>query len=937
MDQKSDGRNIKTEEGFSPGMAKSGHARLFKIASIVIMFALSGFYLFFAWNKYQNESAAEAIMLVQSVESFVYPEDVAQLSGGADDLAKSEYSMIKRSLTRLAAVKKPINFAYLLGERNGEIVILLDSESPESPDYSPPGQVYPEADAAIWGTFASGKVVLTDPTSDRWGTWISALVPIKNPADGRVIAVLGLDYEASEWYAHLWKHMIPDIIIVTCLLVIFFVLLYTWEQNAVLRVLGKKLAYSEALYRNVFDQSPIGIAIVNDKDSASQSELGHPNINPMFEQIIGRKSHELKNINWPEITHPEDLKVELGKFEQFKNSQIDGYSMEKRLLRPDGSIVWTHIKVSQLLGIPDKHSMHLCLLEDISSRKATEESLKESERSKSVLLANLPGLAYRCNYDREWTMQYVSAGCQQLTGYAPESLLDNKALSFNDLIAPEYQDILSKEWVRILAKRLPFRHEYEIITANGEKKWVFELGEGVFDEHGQVIALEGIVVDISERKKYENFLVHNNEHDRWTGLLNRYYLENLLASDNLNESINKRALMSINMSATQALTKIYGFHYTQALLKKTADLLSLCCSDKYLLFHTFIDRFVFYLKDYKDKNELYEFCQTIEHVLETLLRPERVNAAIGVIEIEPGNKLDADLLLKKLLIASEKAFDMSDKQFGICFYDADMEAKIMREEDINRELSQIADNENNKNIFLLYQPILDLKSNKICAFEALARLKSEKFGMVPPLEFIPVAEKTKLIIPLGQRIIVESLRFLKILEKNGFDAINISINVSAIQLLQDDFVDNLLKTINKIGVSPDRIGLELTESIFSSEYEEINSILSRLREIGIHIAIDDFGTGYSSFARERELNIDCLKIDKHFIDKLLEIQPEEAITSDIISMAHKMGHYVVAEGVEYETQKQYLIAKGCDKIQGYLIGKPLAEEEAIELLGKDNQ
>ena len=749
--------------------------------------------------------------------------------------------------------------------------------------------------------------------------------------------MIGLDYSASEWYAHLWKHMIPDIIIVTCLLVIFFVLLYTWEQNAVLKSLGKKLAYSEALYRNVFDQSPIGIAIVNDKDSASQSELGHPNINPMFEQIIGRKSHELKNINWPEITHPEDLKVELGKFEQFKNSQIDGYSMEKRLLRPDGSIVWTHIKVSQLLGIPDKHSMYICLLEDISSRKATEESLKESERSKSVLLANLPGLAYRCNYDREWTMQYVSAGCFALTGYHPESLLYNNDISYNDLIAPDYRDTLWQEWKYVLAKRLPFRQEYEITTANGEKKWVFEMGEGVFDEHGQVIALEGIVVDISERKKYENILVHNNEHDRWTGLFNRYYLENLLASDNQKDNANKRAFVGINMSHTQALTKVYGFHYTRTLLQKTAEILSQYCTDNHLLFHTFIDRFVFYLQDYRDKNELYEFCQTIEHVLETLLRPERVNAAIGVIEIEPGNKLDADLLLKKLLIASEKAFDMSDKQFGICFYDADMEAKIMREEDIKRELAQIVDDENNKGIFLLYQPILDLKSNRICTFEALARLKSEKFGVVSPLEFIPIAEKTKLIIPLGQRIIVEALQFLKTLEKNGFDAINISINVSAIQLLQDDFVDNLLKTINKIGVSPDRIGLELTESIFSSEYEEINSILSRLREIGIHIAIDDFGTGYSSFARERELNIDCLKIDKHFIDKLLEIQPEEAITSDIISMAHKMGHYVVAEGVEYETQKQYLIAKGCDKIQGYLIGKPLAEEEAIELLGKYNQ
>ena len=534
-------------------------------------------------------------------------------------------------------------------------------------------------------------------------------------------------------------------------------------------------------------------------------------------------------------------------------------------------------------------------------------------------------------------MQYVSAGCFALTGYPPESLLYNKDLSYNDLIAPDYRDTLWQEWKYVLAKRLPFRQEYEITTANGEKKWVFEMGEGVFDEHGQVIALEGIVVDISERKKYENFLVHNNEHDRWTGLLNRYYLENLLTSDNLNESINKRALMSINMSATQALTKIYGFHYTQALLKKTADLLSLCCSDKYLLFHTFIDRFVFYLKDYKDEKELHEFCQNIEHILEPLLRSERMNAAIGVIEIEPGNKLEADLLLKKLLIASEKAFDMSDKHSGICFYDADMEAKIIREEDIKRELAKIAEDETNKGMFLLYQPIFDLKSNKISAFEALARLKSEELGLVSPFEFIPIAEKTKMIIPLGQRIIVESLRFLKTLEKNGFDAINISINVSAIQLLQEDFVDNLLKTIHEMQVSPDRIGLELTESIFSSDYEEINSILSRLRETGLHIAIDDFGTGYSSLARESELSIDCLKIDKYFIDKLLEIQPEQAVIRNIISMAHKMGHYVVAEGVEYETQKQYLLANDCDKIQGYLIGKPSDEQVAIELLEKYNQ
>ena len=937
MSQKLDGRNIKTEEVFAPCVAKSKHARIFKITSIVIMFALSAFYLFFAWNRYQNEAESEAIMLVKSLETVVYPEDIAQLSASADDLAKPEYFQLKRSLTRLAALKNPINFAYLLGERNGNIVIFLDSESPESNEYSPPGQIYTEADAAIWNTFVSDQVVLTEPTADRWGTWISALVPIKNPADGKVIAVLGLDYSASEWYAHLWKHMVPDVIIVTCLLMLFFVLLHTWEQNGVLRALGKKLAYNEALYRSVFNQAPVGIAIMNDKNFASQSELGSLNINPMFEKIIGRTGKALTSVQWTEITYPEDLNADLRSFAQFKNGEIDGYSMEKRFLKPDGSIVWVNMKVSQLLGIPDKHSMHICLLEDISLRKATEESLKESERSKSVLLANLPGLAYRCNYDREWTMQYVSAGCLALTGYLPENLLHNRDLSYNDLIAPDYRDTLWEEWKRVLAMRAPFKQEYEITTADGDKKWVLEMGEGVFDEHGQVIALEGIVVDISERKKYENFLVYNNMHDRWTGLLNRNYLENLLDCDTQEYHANKRAFVGLNMSHTQSLTKVYGFHYTRTLLKKAADLLSQYCTDKHLLFHTFADRFVFYLPDYKDKNELYAFCQTMEHVLETLLRPERVNAAIGVIEIASDNKLDADLLLKKLLIASEKAFDMSDKHFGICFYDADMEAKIIREEDIKREIAQIVDDENKQGIFLLYQPILDIKSNKIQAFETLARLKSEKFGLISPMEFIPIAEKTKLIIPLGQKIIMEALQFLQKLQMNGYATINISINVSAIELLQEDFVDNLLKIISEKLVTPERIGLELTESIFSSDYEEINNILRRLRKMGIHIAIDDFGTGYSSLARESELSIDCLKIDKYFIDKLLEIQPEQAVIKEIISMAHKMGHSVIAEGVEYETQKQYLLANNCDKIQGYLIGKPSDEEEAVKLLEKYNK
>lgn len=278
----------------------------------------------------------------------------------------------------------------------------------------------------------------------------------------------------------------------------------------------------------IFKQAPIGIAISYGKEPfmADNNEL--VSINLMFERITGRTNEELLKLGWAKITHPDDLEEDMNNYKKFQSGEIKSYSMEKRYIKPDGSIVWVHILVAPLtLSSKDKFN-HICLAQDISKRKEIEKALAESERSKSVLLSHLPGMAYRCNYDREWTMYFVSEGCFELTGYTPENLLYNKDLSFNSLIAPDYRDLLWKEWERTLAKRLPFKYEYEIITANGERKWVLEMGQGIYGEQGEVEALEGIILDISDRKEIENNLRHNHEHDRWTGLYNRNYLETLL-------------------------------------------------------------------------------------------------------------------------------------------------------------------------------------------------------------------------------------------------------------------------------------------------------------------------------------------------------------------------------------------------------------------------
>jgi EAL domain-containing protein (putative c-di-GMP-specific phosphodiesterase class I) len=269
---------------------------------------------------------------------------------------------------------------------------------------------------------------------------------------------------------------------------------------------------------------------------------------------------------------------------------------------------------------------------------------------------------------------------------------------------------------------------------------------------------------------------------------------------------------------------------------------------------------------------------------------------------------------------------------GSCFFDLSMERRLLREEQIERDLRACIQDQAVADVFLVFQPIIEVKTERIVGFEALARMKSLELGVVSPLEFIAVAEKTQLIVPLGRRITRQACQFLARLNQNGHSDLKVSINISAVQLLRDDFVSDLLLIIAETGVQAARIWIEITESIFADNYGIINDKLQILSEHGIQVAIDDFGTGYSSLARERELNVSCLKIDKYFIDKLSELEPEQALTGDIISMAHRLGHIVIAEGVELECQKAYLIEHACDLMQGYLFSRPLPADEAITRL-----
>ncbi len=569
------------------------------------------------------------------------------------------------------------------------------------------------------------------------------------------------------------------------------------------RALEKKLSEQVLTFDMVFEQAPIGIAISHNCFPKEYDDPSKIRINPMYQKITGRTKEELIKLGWAKITHPDDVAEELENFRKVESGELKEYSMEKRYIRPDGSVVWVNVTVYSLLPIGENKFNYICLVQDITERKQIE-------------------------FERK----YIS------------------------------------------------------------------------------------------------------EHDRWTGLYNREYLVSLLEKHAKTMQCSKKALICINLSMAELLTANYGYQYTQNMIKKAAEALSRFCSESCVLFYPSENRFVFYLFGYKQRSELDEFCGKVAQTLESLFVTDRITGGIGVLEFGGGQEEpEVDELLRKLLVASDKSVGLSEKNFQVCFYDKELEELVNRERDIGEALGRIAAGAPCEDeIYLEFQPVLDLRCGAVCGFEALARLRSQKLGLVSPKEFVPIAEKTKLIIPVGERVFEKAFLFLGKLKQRGFGDMHVSVNVSVIQLLSPGFTKNLFALIDKMGVDPRQICIEITESVFASDYEKINSIFDELRSSGLQIAIDDFGTGYSSLAREKELKVDCMKIDKIFIDKLLETDPHKAITGDIISMAHRLGQYVIAEGVEHKPQLSYLIEHGCDRVQGYLISRPLGEEKALEFL-----
>lgn len=555
------------------------------------------------------------------------------------------------------------------------------------------------------------------------------------------------------------------------------------------------------------------------------------------------------------------------------------------------------------------------------------ELLKESEE-KYRLVSEATNDAI---WDEKHGKRNFTERWYEITGYTSDEVSEME--DWMTLIHPDDIGMVREklEWHK--KNRNPYyRCEYRIKHKNGQYRWILSRAILIFDEQGEIARSAGSHTDITDLKTYQEQLAQLAFKDFLTDLPNRTSLFKDVERQFSGNPDAKVALMFIDMDNFKYINDTIGHLSGDELIAYAGRRLTALTDERSSVYRIGGDEFIVVINEYKDTEEIESFAQKIVESFGTPfeLSSSTINITVSIgIALYPLDGKDIDTLLKCADMAMYEA--KTNLRGRYVFYHRDMEQKVNERMMIENELRLALE----RNEFHLnYQPQIDMETGKICCLEALIRWNNNKLGYVSPLRFISIAEETHLINPIGDWVLENSCRFLKQLHEQGYTGIAMSVNVSIIQLLQQDFTGKLMEIIEKTGICPENLELEITESVIIESYEAIKDKLEDLMSRGITIALDDFGKGYSSLSYLTQIPIATLKIDKSFIDTIGTERFDMSLTSMIITIGRKLGLSVVAEGVESERQLEYLKQYKCHKAQGYYFSRPLSEEGIFEFLRK---
>lgn len=600
--------------------------------------------------------------------------------------------------------------------------------------------------------------------------------------------------------------------------------------------------------------------------------------------------------------------------------------------RKNGSCFWNELTINPVFNQQGELINFIGLQTDASDRKRAEAALRESEERYALAVQGANDGIW--DWNLKTNQVYFSSRWKAMLGYDDHEILDGVDEWFNRIHPQDQHWVKHRLHEHLSGLTSHFETEYRMLHRDGIYRWMLSRGLAVQDADGKMARVAGSQTDMTAWKQAEEKLVHDALHDTLTDLPNRVLLiERLRHAIQLAQRHNSLfAVLFIDLDRFKVINDSLGHMLGDQLLIAIAHRLAYCLRPTDTIARLGGDEFVILLEDVRDETGVTFIAERIHQELSLPFNLEGheifTAASIGIAY---GSKAYTrpEELLRDADTAMYRAKEQGRGRYEI--FNPGMHthavALLQLETDLRRALER-------QELRLHYQPIISLRTQQLVGFEALLRWQHPKRGMVSPVDFIPIAEETGLIVPIGHWVLHEACRQMQ-QWRQQFAEHKLTINVN---LSGKQFTPRLISGIRQIlaetGLPAPHLKLEITESVLMENAEAAIVTLSRLRESGIQLAIDDFGTGYSSLSYLHRFPIDTLKIDRSFISKI-DIDGEQlAIVRTIITLAWNLGMEVIAEGVETPKQLAQLKVLHCDQAQGYFFYKPVDATSAAQLINE---
>jgi diguanylate cyclase (GGDEF)-like protein/PAS domain S-box-containing protein len=524
---------------------------------------------------------------------------------------------------------------------------------------------------------------------------------------------------------------------------------------------------------------------------------------------------------------------------------------------------------------------------------------------------------------------------KSMLGYSETEISNNPEEWFSRVL-PKDLEILKNHLDACLRGEITqFELEYMILDRNGEHRWMRGRCLVANNSEGKIERLIGSQTDITQKKLFEQKLYYDAYYDRLTGLPNRVLftekLEQLIKLSKQSQD-NFFAVLFLDFDRFKAINDAFGYVVGDELLVAIAHRLKQCVNIGELVAHLGGDKFAILLKNLKNAHTPTEVACLVQQkfTLPFVLKIGEVYTTVSIgIASSYNNQHRLEGLLRDAEIAMYQAKKMGKARYAV--FEPAMQVRALEKLHLENDLRRAIQN---KEFQLHYQPIVRLSNRQIVGFETLIRWQHPLRGLVFPSEFIPLAEETNLIVPMGWWILQEACRQMKIWQQQHptYHPLTISVNISGKQFAQLNSNDTITQILQETGLAPHHLKLEITESEVIEDLDLAIAVLNKLKNIGIQISMDDFGTGYSSLSYLHRLPIDTLKIDCSFIKGIESDQSKLELVKTIISLANNLNLEVIAEGIETNQQRDHLLELNCEYGQGYLFSQPTNSEQALMLV-----